>query len=682
MNQLLSTEKLMPLLTGLISAIVGALVLWGWHNDNATLIQIRPDLAGMQYNSALCFLVSGLALLAIYKNYRLLPFLLGIFVLLISGLTLAEYIFNINVGIDRLFFKSSFPVQGSAPNRMSPNGAATLSLIGVSLALLSNYIKHKIVRNYFVYIVSIMCLVSLTISLVAIFGYMADVPETYGWRGYAQMAFHTACANILLSIGIVAMAKIKAKEHHLSFSSCFPFFIFIAIAVMTLLFWDASWSYVKKNQRNQNEIAATSIKETVNKDLKSRKEVLLGMVSRWKMRPGGTPYKEWYKDALNLISDEPGYQAIEWVDPHYRIQWVAPQKGNEIALNLNVAKGEKTLPALQLAIAKNMVTMTPIFTLKTGNKGFLFYAPIMDEKKFHGMIVGVLDAQSFFDEVFIDEIPDYNITVYAGNHVVYQRNPHQGIPPGHSVTVPLENLGWSITSWQKPELLAKHRPWLPSIILCIGFLAALLFSLIAYLAQIAKNNATNARKEIDRRKKTERQLIVYSEKLKKLSLLDALTGTNNRRSLTNILKESITQLHTEGTSFSVLLLDIDHFKKINDTYGHVVGDHVLQKIGSALREKMRSVDTIARYGGEEFCIVLPNTLAHHAREIAERLRHLVSEMIFDCEKGSFQITCSIGVCQAHSAVKKVNEIFEMADAALYKAKNSGRNCVVMEPFET
>jgi len=136
-------------------------------------------------------------------------------------------------------------------------------------------------------------------------------------------------------------------------------------------------------------------------------------------------------------------------------------------------------------------------------------------------------------------------------------------------------------------------------------------------------------------------------------------------------------LRDECIPFSVLLLDIDHFKKINDTYGHVAGDHVLQKIGTTLRGKMRAIDTIARYGGEEFCIVLPNALGHQACEVAEKFRRFISEITFSSGKKSFQITCSIGVYQVHPRVREVNKIFEAVDAALYKAKNSGRNCVVM-----
>lgn len=675
------SSKIIPLWLGSLTGLVGILVLWGWHTHNVAVIQIHPNFREMHYNTALCLLAGGVALVAICKTCRLLPFLLGILVLSVGCLTLTEYIFTINIGLDQLFMRAYLPTQSSYPGRMSPNGALALSLIGASLLLLS-YPLPKISGKGLLSVVMIVSLISLMLSWVAIFGYITTLPGTYGWRSYVEMAPHTACTVTLLSIGIIFMAKIKASENYISFSSWSPLFVFIAFAVMTLLFWDASWTYVAKNEQKKNEMAAVSIKNALDEDLKSRREALARMVSRWKIRQGGTPYKEWSQDALNLIDHQPGYQAIEWVDPDYHIRWIAPLEGNEAALNFNTAQDGKFLPALRLAIEKNMIAITPVLTLKTGNQGFLLCAPIMGEEKIDGAIVGVIDSRLFFEEIFSKEIPEYNIAIYADNQLIYQRGTLRASPVSYNrTTVVAEEPGWSITVWAKPELLEKQHSWLPLTILFVGFLAALLFSLIAYLAQVAKNSATSARREIDLRKKTEHQLIVYSEKLKKLSLLDSLTGINNRRSLSHILEKEITHLRDKGISFSVLLLDIDHFKKINDTYGHVMGDQVLQKVGSILRKNMRATDTVARYGGEEFCIVLPDTTDKQALAIAERLRLLIADMRFYCGKREpFHITGSIGVYQVSSHLKKVQDVFKAVDSALYKAKNSGRNCVIMEQY--
>jgi diguanylate cyclase (GGDEF)-like protein len=212
----------------------------------------------------------------------------------------------------------------------------------------------------------------------------------------------------------------------------------------------------------------------------------------------------------------------------------------------------------------------------------------------------------------------------------------------------------------------------------IGFIIGLMLSLISYLAQIARSNANKAFDEIKTRKKTEQQLIVYSRKLKKQSLIDPLTGVHNRRSLSTILQQEIVHLKVSDMSLSVILLDIDHFKAINDTYGHVTGDNVLHKVGELLRKNSRSTDTVARYGGEEFFVVLRNTSDRQAYTIAEKLRRLIAEQIFLCEKKvPFHVTCSFGVYQIPSNERKITQVFEVVDGALYAAKNSGRNCVIL-----
>jgi diguanylate cyclase (GGDEF)-like protein len=460
----------------------------------------------------------------------------------------------------------------------------------------------------------------------------------------------------------------------------FPLSIFVITSLITLSFWHASLTYLEKIEKVQNQMATASLAKIIDEDVHSRKEALYRMASRWKNRAGGVPYKEWSQDALNIINDKRGFQAIEWVDPHYEVKWVAPLKGNEAALNYNIKKTEKSFPAIQNALEHDKVSMTPILTLKTDNKGFLLFAPILDKNTFQGLIVGVIDAKSFFEEVFQDAVPEYNLSIHSDNQLAYIRNPDQSSIADHkSNTFISKEFGWSITTWPSLELLAKQDSWLPNSILGVGFLTALLLTLNAFLAQIARNNNHRAEEEIDRRKRTEHQLIDYSEKLKKLSMLDALTGTQNRRSLSKVLAEQMNRMQEKGTLFSVVLLDLDHFKEINDTYGHVIGDLVLQKIAKILRKNTRETDTVARYGGEEFCIVLSNTTDSNAYALAERLRLVVSQTQFHSQtREPFSLTCSFGVYQVQSKMKKVNEIFKAVDTALYKAKDLGRNCVVME----
>ena len=134
----------------------------------------------------------------------------------------------------------------------------------------------------------------------------------------------------------------------------------------------------------------------------------------------------------------------------------------------------------------------------------------------------------------------------------------------------------------------------------------------------------------------------------------------------------------ERSSLAVILADVDHFKKVNDTYGHQVGDAVLKKVAEIMRATLRPYDIVGRFGGEEFVIVIPNCDAAAANEIAERIRVRVMEERFTAmlHTQSFHVTCSFGVAIANAAPWNVDSTLAAADRALYTAKNSGRNRVL------
>ncbi len=127
-------------------------------------------------------------------------------------------------------------------------------------------------------------------------------------------------------------------------------------------------------------------------------------------------------------------------------------------------------------------------------------------------------------------------------------------------------------------------------------------------------------------------------------------------------------------------MDIDHFKRVNDTYGHMVGDRVLQRIAEICRKKVRLVDFIARYGGEEFVILLPETNKRNALLVANRLRKIVALTPTYVGKQRVRVTVSLGVAEMNAAIKQLDTLLSHADTALYNAKSGGRNRVVL--YET
>lgn len=166
------------------------------------------------------------------------------------------------------------------------------------------------------------------------------------------------------------------------------------------------------------------------------------------------------------------------------------------------------------------------------------------------------------------------------------------------------------------------------------------------------------------------------EKLHELATLDGLTGLYNHRTFYRILEDEIVRADRYTHSVSLLMLDIDHFKKVNDTYGHQVGDMILSGLSKRLQGRMRATDWVCRYGGEEITVILTETDISMAEKIAEDLRILIEEKPFDIDNGqSISITVSIGISSYPAHAQEVPLLVFNADTALYKAKESGRNRV-------
>ncbi|MFZ5792769.1 MAG: diguanylate cyclase [Pseudomonadota bacterium] len=166
------------------------------------------------------------------------------------------------------------------------------------------------------------------------------------------------------------------------------------------------------------------------------------------------------------------------------------------------------------------------------------------------------------------------------------------------------------------------------------------------------------------------------QRLEQLATVDQLTGLHNYRTYRSILKGEISRAQRHGRPVSVLMLDIDHFKRVNDEYGHMAGDRVLKELGLLLKESVRSESSVCRYGGEEFAIILPELGMEAASMTAERLRETVEQVDFDDGKGhKIKITVSIGVAAFPELAGSVEELTKAADIALYAAKEEGRNRV-------
>jgi len=166
-------------------------------------------------------------------------------------------------------------------------------------------------------------------------------------------------------------------------------------------------------------------------------------------------------------------------------------------------------------------------------------------------------------------------------------------------------------------------------------------------------------------------------RLAELATTDGLTGCYNKRYFNEELKARLNAAERFGRQLSLVITDIDHFKVVNDTYGHSTGDVVIRELGQILQRLKRETDVVARFGGEEFCVLCEETDAEGAMHLAERVRQELEQTVFETELGKLKVTCSLGVATYPDHAKLRDGLFDAADRALYQAKHTGRNRVAV-----
>jgi diguanylate cyclase (GGDEF)-like protein len=238
--------------------------------------------------------------------------------------------------------------------------------------------------------------------------------------------------------------------------------------------------------------------------------------------------------------------------------------------------------------------------------------------------------------------------------------------------------------------LPDHRVGLPQWVtytaLC-GFTGSLIYS----LNRVTKDALSRAETELGQRKVTEQALNVVNQKLsqrvqeveylqqelRELALRDSLTGLYNRRYLDDALDRELVRAKRDLSSLSFLMIDVDHFKKVNDTHGHHIGDQVLVQLADLLTRHARGSDIVCRFGGEEFLLLLPGTDADFARSRAEEIRQKAEVLIGQVEGKVVQVTLSIGIAVYPDHGQDRGDVITKADNALYQSKHEGRNRVTV-----
>lgn len=200
---------------------------------------------------------------------------------------------------------------------------------------------------------------------------------------------------------------------------------------------------------------------------------------------------------------------------------------------------------------------------------------------------------------------------------------------------------------------------------------------IGYLTEVFNRMVAKLREGRQELAAANESLREKNKQLEELSITDSLTGLYNRSHLMDTLAGEVARSRRHNRPFTLLIMDIDHFKRYNDTYGHLAGDEALRRTGFLLKESIRSSDYASRYGGEEFILILPETGAEDGVELAERIRNQIAEKEMGSDGSPLKVTVSVGVASFPTDGDDPHSLMKRADAALYEAKRRGRNRVVM-----
>jgi diguanylate cyclase (GGDEF)-like protein len=457
----------------------------------------------------------------------------------------------------------------------------------------------------------------------------------------------------------------------------------------------------------QLEIRIDTTMERIDDQLAARLAAsVLGldrMARSWTWR-GQPDRNDWKTDAWLFVDHFPEVAAVAWVDAGTRVRWLAPLSGSH-ALQNTMLKGSGVMhAALERARENGGPAMSGPVELAIGGAGFIVAAPVPRGDDFLGHIVGFYRFDPIMEGIREHVAPGYSITLVNGGAVL-PRSLHGARTPenGWSRTGRFDVYGtdWTMRIAPTTDTRARYLTSLPGLTLAIGLALAVLVGVAVYQAEAARLSARRLGYAVERRARVEAELRRYQRTLKdrveartadlnakqaelersnaeleRLATTDELTGVCNRRRFLENAEYELRAARRYGRALSLIMFDLDHFKRINDRYGHQCGDAVLEAAAETACAGLRETDCLARYGGEEFAVLLPESGRAEAEAVAERIREALARLVVQWAGEELSLTASFGVTSVSARERDIDPLLERADRALYEAKDAGRNRVV------
>jgi diguanylate cyclase (GGDEF)-like protein len=447
-----------------------------------------------------------------------------------------------------------------------------------------------------------------------------------------------------------------------------------AIIISLMLFFAALFIayYVHRSQDDVlSQILKTQADSTQDKLLKSTQALMAdlnGMAKRWQNNQG-TSEANWRADAQDFISRIKGVDTIWWIDDAFDNRWVEAIQYDHFRKINELLTDDQMLEILQRSRDTGAPEFSPAFDLE-GEKVIYIIQPIGMGDDFDGFLAIEVHVSEFIDEILGDPLRSgFYTKTYSSKESVYSNGPELSASSHleHFImNMDSDEEGWIFKVYPTEASLDLIISPLPYFIATTGTIIAVLFLLTLMSKLKANNQSFELSRQISEREKAQFEL-------EYLANHDTLTHLPNRHYITNFIKNKVKQGAINKQQFTLLFIDLDHFKDINDTLGHAVGDEMLKKLPVLFNRVFRHDDVIARMGGDEFVVYLPGQLSvEHVTKLVERFLKSL-EYPIRIDEHQIRLTGSVGVAFYPQHGENVIELLSHADAALYRAKAMGRN---------
>jgi diguanylate cyclase (GGDEF)-like protein/PAS domain S-box-containing protein len=762
--------------SGLAIMLVAGVVLYGWHIHSVTLVQVLPHFPPMQFNTALSFMLLGTGILSLNKFPRISLWLAPL-VFILCSMTLLEYIFSTNFGIDLIFMKPFTIANSSNPGRMAPNTALCFML--GSAALFFN--AENILFRYQQILAVIFSSFILMLGTIAILGYITSIPTAYNWGMLTGMNVITASCMTMAGIGLLAFS-LRAISKDVFSIKLIPLLIALIGSVFFVMLWQALAAEEDRKLALKTEYDANQIKDKIIDRILGYNISLLHMQKRLDFqKPISIP--RWEYDAKLYLNNTKAYEAIALVS-------------NRDSTNWHIVSSDDTHNTENLATVKKCLDQAVVANNDSG-----FYIGIPNESPLVSIclvryssednLIELINIPNLLNEGLLTANEKYyQVSLLKNNHnLQIQNGIGQVLSSDWISAVPLTfiNKNLELRLWPTDKFLQIYGFIFPSFLLVFGIAITLLLALVQYLwikarqerehlvsaikkqeilemrfqaitvsakdaiimldsddrivfwnpaaseifgytlqevignfiydLIIPQRHIESYKKEFNHSKQSTKDAIgktieitaiknsgmefpieisisnVRMQKkweaiaivrditerknaesiIKHQANYDILTDLPNRLLFSELLKNALIQADKMNLSVSLMSIDLDGFKPVNDLYGHEAGDELLRQVSKRLLKCVGESNFVARVGGDEFAVILVNL--HYKKEAAMVATLILSALVrpFKIYEHTITIGGSIGIVNYPQDATFQKDLIIKADDAMYTAKKSGKS---------